>query len=96
MQTDPAQLQGIIAYLTSLGPTGLLAGYLVYKDLYKPWQTKRTDKANGNGHSLNGTAYVRETDFSGLSQSLRDFKEQHRIDMDDIKERLLTLERSER
>jgi hypothetical protein len=92
MQTDPAQIKAVLDYFVSLGPTGLLAGYLVYKDLYKPWRVKKANRYAPQ----NGAAYVRESDFSGLSQSVRDFKEQYRIDMDDLKERLLTLERNSR
>lgn len=84
-----AELGQLFEIAKSAGPWGLLTAYLLYKDLYKPWK-------NGKGTAkVNGTAYVRESDFAGLSQTLRDHKEQHRLDMQELRERLLTLERRE-
>lgn len=94
----PTEFASLIEWARSLGPAGMLTAYLIYKDLYKPWKAK-----GGNG-KLNGSAYVRESDFAGLAQTLRDHREQYRqdrendleqyrSDMEEIRERLLFLER---
>ena len=84
-----AELSQLFEMAKSAGPWGLLTAYLLYKDLYKPW---RNGKMNGK-LEVKGSSYVRESDFAGLLQSLRDHREQYRLDMQELRERLLTLER---
>ena len=84
-----AELGQLLEVAKSAGPWGLLTAYLLYKDLYKPWRNGKDQQRS----AANGKVYVRESDFAGLSQTLRDHREQYRVDMTEIRDRLLTLER---
>lgn len=93
MQVDPAGYKGLIDWLVSLGPNALLA-YLLYKDLFQPWKSAKSDKGKIT-FPTNGSAYVRETDFQGLAGTLRDHLDRYDVDIRDIRalrERIVRVE----
>lgn len=85
MQTEMGALAELVK---TVGPSGAVIAYLLYRDLVQPLRNKRNGKSNSNGRVI----YASESDVNQLASSFRDHRTKAEENFTEIRERLVRVE----